>query len=105
MKKENRTVVKAFTIVSLAGITMLTPIFMCGWFGLWLNGKFQTQVWFIVMLVLGILAGFRNLFQLFKGFFEKGLEKEQEEYEYFEQMKREREEKKKERDEKNRKPS
>ena len=43
------------------------------------------------MMVLGILASFRNFYHLVRGFYEKDLKQENAQQEYFDSMKRERE--------------
>lgn len=93
MRNENKGIVKAFSMVLQIGLTMLAPLLVCGWFGLWLNEKFQTTIWFLIMLGLGVLAAFRNFFQLMRQFYEKDLKRENKEQEYFESLKRERKEK------------
>ena len=55
---------------------MLAPLLVCGWIGLWLDERFDTTLCFLVMMLLGVLAAFRNFFQLVRGFYEKDLKRE-----------------------------
>ena len=87
MKNDNKSIAKAFTMILQVGITMLAPLLVCGWFGLWLNDTFHTSWCFLVCMILGILAGFRNFFQLMRQFYEKDLKREIKEQEYFEHLK------------------
>ena len=89
--KENKSVVRALLMVSQVAVTMLSPLLICGCIGIWLNDKLKTEYGFLFMMILGVLAGFRNFFCLMRQFYEKDLEKENQELEYFESMRRERE--------------
>lgn len=91
MKKERNNVVKALVMFWQVTITMLSPLLICGCIGFWLNEKFQTTIWFLVMMGLGVLAAFRNFYYLVRGFYAKDLERENAQQEYFDSMKRERE--------------
>lgn len=98
MKKENKGIVRAFVMVLQIGLTMLAPLLVCGWIGLWLDERFDTTLCFLVMMLLGVLAAFRNFFQLVRGFYEKDLKRENAQQEYFDSMKREREKQKETKD-------
>ena len=97
LRNDNKGIVKAFSMVLQIALTMLAPLLVTGWFGLWLNEKFDTTIWFLVMMGFGVLASFRNFFQLMRQFYEKDLKRENKEQEYFEELKRERERRKEER--------
>lgn len=87
MKKETRQVFKSFTMVSQIGISMLAPIFMCVFIGYYLDKRFSTGFWFILFLLLGIGAAFRNVYILTKPFYEKDMEKEHEQLKYVQDLK------------------
>lgn len=95
-KRVNSGVLKGLTMISQLGITMLTPIFLCAWFGYSLDKWCSTSCWFIILIVLGIMAAFRNAYYLTRQFYEKDLKKEREEAKYFEDLKKEREKKERE---------
>lgn len=96
MKKERNTIAKALVMLFQVTITMLSPLLVSGLIGLWLNQKFHTTIWFLIMMGLGILAAFRNFYYLVRGFYEKDLERENAQQEYFDSMKKEREKRRKE---------
>lgn len=82
-------------MVSQVGISMITPILLSALIGLKLDEWFSTGFWFIVFLIMGVMASFRTLYFLTKQFYSKNLEKEKAEQEYFDAMKREREQREK----------
>ena len=55
---------------------MLTPILLCALAGFWIDKKCGTSIWFIILLVLGIFAAFRNVYVMMVRFYEKDLLKE-----------------------------
>lgn len=86
MKKENRSVLKALTMVSQIGMSFITPIGLCVMVGYYLDNHFHKNYWFIVFFFLGVLTAFRNVYFLTKGFYEKDLKKENEELEYWKHL-------------------
>ena len=91
LKKVDKGIVKGLAMITQVSITMLTPIFMCAIAGYFLDQWLHTSWCFIIMILLGILAGFRNLHYMTKQFYAKDLEREQKEQAYFEELKQERE--------------
>lgn len=87
MKKSDRFVVQALAMVTQVGITMLTPIFLCVYLGLKLDDWFGTSYLFILFVLLGVLAAFRNVYLLMRKFFAKDLEREETELRYFAELK------------------
>lgn len=85
--KKNKNTAKAFSLIVQIGISMLTPILLCiaaGYFAdQWLNTSFITPI----LVLLGILASFRNVYYLTKGFYAEDLKREKEELKYFEDLK------------------
>ena len=52
---------------SSIGIAMVLAIFGCLFVGTWLDGKLGTEPYFtLLLLLIGIAAGFRNLYVLIK---------------------------------------
>lgn len=88
MNKKEKNILKAFAMVSQISITILVPICLSGWIGWWLNGQFHTQIWFVVMIILGIGAAFRNVYYLTKSFYSEDMKKEHERLRYIEELKR-----------------
>lgn len=77
-KKHNRDVVKALSMVSQLGITMLVPIVLCFFLGRWLDNMLGTGCLMIIFTILGILAAYRNLFAITKPLLKGERERENE---------------------------
>lgn len=76
-------------MVFQVSISMIVPMTMCGALGWYLDGKLKTGFLFILLLILGILAAFRNVYYLTKSFYQKDMEKEHARLAYFENLKKE----------------
>lgn len=61
--KFDSSVYKNITLISQLGISMLTPILMCVFLGRFLEERYGWPV-FVPLLIMGILAGGRNVYQL-----------------------------------------
>lgn len=59
--KDNRRVIRALSMISQVGISMLVPIFLCSMLGMFLEKKLGWPA-FIPMFILGSLAGMRNVY-------------------------------------------
>ncbi len=64
--KYNRNVYQALVTISQFGINMLVPIFICSFAGMFLDRKFGTSFWMIILFFVGALAGFTNVFRFAK---------------------------------------
>ncbi len=63
MKEENRGLYRQLAKVSVMGIEMVVSTFIGLAIGLYLDGLFDTKPWLtIFFLVVGIAAGFKNIF-------------------------------------------
>lgn len=80
---------KAFVMVFQVSISMIVPMLMCGAGGYYLDKILGTGFLFILLLVLGILAAFRNVYLLTRSFYQKDMEQEHARLAYFEDLKRE----------------
>lgn len=60
--KYGKNVYHALTMITQFGINMLVPIFMCSFVGIWLDKKFDTSYWMVLLFFVGALAGFRNVY-------------------------------------------
>lgn len=70
MDKETRESAIQMAYASSIGITMVLAIFGCLFLGTWLDGKLGTEPYFtLLFLLIGIVAGFRNLYVLIKKYF------------------------------------
>lgn len=56
---------KTFSLISQLGISIVVPILLCTFMGVFLNKKFSVSVT-VPLIVLGVLAGVRNAYVLAK---------------------------------------
>lgn len=76
--KFDKSVYTTFAKVSQLGISMIVPILLCTYAGSWLEKK--TEIPFtVIFIVLGILAGARNVYAILKDSIQKKSEEEDEE--------------------------
>jgi len=61
--KWNREVIRNLGLISQLGISMLTPIFMMTFLGVWIDKTFSTHL-FLIFVLLGIGGGFRSVYIL-----------------------------------------
>ena len=61
----NSKVVKTMSLITQIGISMMCPILMMLFLGVWLEERFGIHL-VLVFLLLGIAAGFRNCYILIK---------------------------------------
>ena len=87
--KEKSKLFKTFTMLSQISISMMVPVFLCVWFGTFLDGKFGTTFLFPIFLVLGFLSAIRNVYQLTRTFYAKDKAREDAELAYIENLKKE----------------
>lgn len=69
-KKYKSSVYQTLVLVTQFGISMLVPIFLCSFLGKFLDDKFNTSFWFILLFFVGALAGFRNIYIMAKRTYE-----------------------------------
>lgn len=86
MSKKEKKVFRSFTMITQIGISMMVPIFLCAWIGVWLNRLTGTDIAFPLMLVLGIGAAFRNVYMITKSFYMADMKKEHAQLEYIESL-------------------
>ena len=61
--KYKRSVYRTFALISQVGISMIAPVVLCVWLGTWLEKKTGVALT-IPFIILGILAGARNVYAL-----------------------------------------
>ncbi len=69
-KKYDRKVYQAMAVITQFSINMLVPIFLCAFAGWFIDKKFNTSFWFVLLFFVGALAGFRNIFIMAKSIYE-----------------------------------
>ncbi|MBD5477094.1 MAG: AtpZ/AtpI family protein [Lachnospiraceae bacterium] len=57
-------------MISQFGINMLVPIFICSFAGMFLDWKFETSFWTVVLFFVGAMAGFTNVFRFARKIYE-----------------------------------
>jgi ATP synthase protein I len=63
MDDKDRKLIRTLGVLSTVGLTMVFATVIGLFVGLWLDGKLGTTPWMTALfLLLGIIAGFRNLF-------------------------------------------
>lgn len=61
--KYKKSVYATFALISQLGISMIVPILLCTYAGVWLEERYEFP-FTIIFIVLGILAGGRNVIVL-----------------------------------------
>lgn len=56
---------------------MLVPIFLCSFFGIYLDKRFHTSFWFFILFFMGAIAGGRNCYYMSMKIFKNQDEKEE----------------------------
>ncbi len=87
LKNNQRKIIRSLMMVTQIGISMMAPIFLGGLIGYYLDKHLGTGFWFLIFLFLGIGAAFRNVYLLTKPFYEKDMQREQRELQYYEDLK------------------
>lgn len=76
--KKNKTVFKIIGLISQLGISIVVPIFLCTFLGVFLQERFSISIT-VWLIVLGVLAGGRNAYYILKQAIETMKEDEYEE--------------------------
>lgn len=71
-----RNVYHALTMITQFGINMLVPIFLCSFIGIYIDRKFGTSFWMVLLFFVGALAGFRNVYIFAKKIYSTKSEKD-----------------------------
>ena len=66
----DRNSMKAWSLILQLSLSMLVPIILCLFIGIWLDKLFGTEpIFMIFFIIMGIGAGFRSVYMLTKDFF------------------------------------
>ena len=76
--KHKKSVVQTFSLISQLGISMIAPVILCTVAGVWLEDKLSIP-FTIPLIILGVLAGGRNVYALIKHASKTIVEEEEEE--------------------------
>ncbi|MDE7298223.1 MAG: AtpZ/AtpI family protein, partial [Lachnospiraceae bacterium] len=89
-KPKELSVGKAILMITQIGISMLAPIFVGGLIGHWLDRLTGAGFLFLIFLLFGFLAAFRNVYRLTKPFYADDLQREKQEQAYWRELEQER---------------
>lgn len=62
-RRYKKSVYKTFALISQLGISMIVPILLCVVIGVELEKRFEIQIT-IPLIIIGVLAGARNVYAL-----------------------------------------
>ena len=60
----DRSVYRSFVLIMQFGINMIVPIGMMSALGIWMDGKFHTAFWTILLFFVGAIAGGQNVYRM-----------------------------------------
>lgn len=69
--KYDKNVYRSLVLISQFGINMLVPICMMCVLGVWLDRKFGTSFWTILLFFVGAIAGGQNVYRMAKKVYEE----------------------------------
>lgn len=62
--KYKRSVYQSLVMITQFGISMLVPILLCTFLGVYLGEKFSQPILMVPLFMMGALAGFRNVYHM-----------------------------------------
>lgn len=65
-RKYDRTVYQSIVLITQFGLNMLVPICMMSALGVWLDNRYQTSFWTILLFFVGAVAGGQNVYRMAK---------------------------------------
>lgn len=68
--KYDKSVYRSLVLISQFGINMLVPIGMLSALGIWLDGRYGTSFWTILLFFVGAIAGGQNVYRMAKKVYE-----------------------------------
>ena len=74
--KYHRNVYRSLILITQFGISMIVPIALCSFLGIYLDQRFGTQFWMVVLFFVGAAAGFRNVWRMAKTVYEEKSERD-----------------------------
>lgn len=66
----DRSVYRSIILITQFGINMLVPICMMSALGIWLDGKYHTSFWTILLFFVGAVAGAQNIYRMARKIYE-----------------------------------
>ncbi len=68
--KYDKSVYRSMALITQFGINMLVPIGMMCVLGVWLDNRFGTSFWTILLFFVGAIAGGQNVYRMAKKVYE-----------------------------------
>lgn len=65
-KSTDKSVYRSLSLVTQFGINMLVPICMMTALGIFLDNKFNTSFWMVILFFIGAIAGGQNIYRMAK---------------------------------------
>ena len=62
--KYDKTVYRSIILITQFGINMLVPICMMSALGIWLDNRYHTSFWTILLFFAGAFAGGQNIYRM-----------------------------------------
>lgn len=75
----DNSVAQALAMVMQFGINMLVPICLMSALGIWLDRKYGTSFWMIVLFIVGAAAGAQNVYRMARQVYGGGKEEQDKE--------------------------
>ncbi len=66
----DKSVYRSLVLITQFGINMLVPIGMMSALGIWLDRKYHTSFWTILLFCVGAIAGAQSVYRIAKKFYE-----------------------------------
>ncbi len=73
----NKDVGKTLVLISQFGISMIVPIVLCMFLGMFVADKLSAPIITVPFFIIGALAGFRNVYILARSVYQDDKKKEQ----------------------------
>lgn len=67
-KRKEKRAFRMLVLITQIGICMMVPIFFCVFLGQWISEKTGQPLFFLLLLVIGAMAGFRSSWQIISRF-------------------------------------
>lgn len=77
-KHYDKSVYRSFAMVTQFGINMLVPICMMTALGIFLDKKFDTSFWMVILFFIGAIAGGQNIYRMAKKLFSEPAQRDTE---------------------------
>ena len=91
-RAENAEIVKALSMLSQLGITVMISLALSMFIGYQLDKLFNTgNIFVLIFLFIGMAAAIKSAYTITKGFYSKDLNEEKKKQEYFDDLYRQRE--------------